>query len=163
MWYSSQKTVETRKPVKGDVIFVAGVWSGFERQCYKTRTALAFGSVRLYYRQLRVESWGPKQATFTDMVTGEFIRERGYTSADGCGIAWSFTVAGLSHYFAEIETHYRSRLAQHLETKRKWIAEYRGTARPDVHAAASRRLASDEAYELTTEVRDYAEFKNAPR
>lgn len=165
MRYSKLKTVETRKPVKGDTVYVAGVWSGYDRMDYHTRKELPYGPVRAYFRKLVVQSWGLKRATFTDAETGEFIRCEGATgSVHGAYfLNWSFTVDGLAAYWPEIEAEHRDQLAGSLKIRRNWIEEYRGRARADVHANAVRELAERETYQLTVEVKAYGEWKNANR
>jgi hypothetical protein len=139
----SQQTA-SRKPRKGDVITLARVWAEpDERNGYR-------GVV--YTRTVRVESWGKVQATFTDVATGEFIKERGYTQA----FAHASGPDDLAALIVQTKERMHQRVQATLGLSRRWLADYAGKARPDVLQKARDRLSGMEAaMTAEIEVADY--------
>jgi hypothetical protein len=134
---SQQTTI--RKPRKGDVITLARIWTiPDERNGYRAI---------VYTRTVRVESWGKVQATFTDVATGEFIKERGYTEV----FAHATNADDLAALVVQTKDRIRQRVQATLNLSRRWLADYAGKSRPDVLQKARENLTGMEAA-LTAEI-----------
>jgi hypothetical protein len=142
----------TRRFKKGDVVRIARVWSTpGERNGWRSAVSV---------RTLRVESWGKEQATFTDVVTGEFIRERGYTDSFACAT----TDEGVAALADEVKEQVRRGLARELQLREDWIEKYRHTARPDAVEHMREQLEPCRlALTAEIEVADYHHLKERSR
>jgi type III secretory pathway component EscV len=152
---TTTQTTAKKMPKKGDTIFVARVWSRGDTDHMTVNPYRPAISIR----ELRVESWGKQQATFTHVETGEFIRERGYTEH----FSFSFTRDGLATEIESLEESIRNGLRRSAEGDSKWLEEYRN-ARSDVIAKVKNRMESVlKASEGPVLVADYCELRNSIR
>lgn len=148
------KTVETRKPVKGDTVYVCGLWSGFTSYDRETKTT-TLRPATIYVRELRVESWGKVRATFTDPVTGEFIRAEGSVPV----LAWAFTPDRLGHFVEAIKAAAVELFAKSIANSAAWLVDHAATSRADVVATARREHAERVEFVPTFTVVGYHSLK----
>jgi len=140
-------TNKTRKPVKGDTVTLVSVWStGRIYNSVKDGPKASVPAIRT--RVLRVECWGKQQAHFTDVATGEFIKERGYTEY----LHVAFDADGLAELLAEVKSYLATDIANRLPGEKEWLAraEKNPKVNPKLVAATRDQIAILEAFSPET-------------
>lgn len=142
-------TTETKKrtPKKGDTIWVVRIWNRGERI---RKTTADRGDepcqASLYVRKLRVESWGKQQATFTDLLTGEYLGRFGHTDpALPYCFTYSWTYEGLADEIVRLTAELRERRLSMMNCQQHWLNDYQHTSRPEVVQHAREILAKHAA------------------
>lgn len=140
----------TRKPKKGDTIFVVGVYSdGLDDRFWN------YGKPCVYVRELRVESWGKVQGTATDVVCGEFLKHHLSPTRS----EFSFDRDGTAPLVAAAVELVRRSIEGAVRIEENWLANY-PHALPVHRARAARKLAEYQAMRgCDVTVADYATLR----